>query len=146
MRVRLNLARALLHRPDVLFLDEPTSGLDPVTTRLVRSVISAERDRGAAIFLTTHDMGTAEALCDRVAFMVEGMIAACDTPRALRMANSPRQARVEYLGANGLESETVALDRPQRLTELIGTNRIEAIHTMERGLDDVFTEVTGSRL
>jgi fluoroquinolone transport system ATP-binding protein len=67
MRGRLTLARALLHRPELLFLDEPTAGLDPVTARRMRHVIRDARDAGATIFLTTHDMVTADELCDRIA-------------------------------------------------------------------------------
>jgi fluoroquinolone transport system ATP-binding protein len=72
MRGRLTLARALLHRPELLFLDEPTAGLDPVTARLVRQLIRELRNGGATIFLTTHDMTTADELCDRVAFSSTG--------------------------------------------------------------------------
>ena len=56
MRGRLNFARALLNRPEVLFLDEPTAGLDPVSSRRIRDLIREQRDTGATVFLTTHDM------------------------------------------------------------------------------------------
>ena len=95
MRGRLTLARALLHRPELLFLDEPTAGLDPVNARLVRQVIREVREAGATIFLTTHDMVTADELCDRVAFLVEGTIVALDSPRALRLAHGRRRVRLE---------------------------------------------------
>jgi fluoroquinolone transport system ATP-binding protein len=55
MRLRLNLARALLHEPEVLFLDEPTSGLDPVNAASVRQLILDERGRGRSVFVTTHE-------------------------------------------------------------------------------------------
>ncbi|MBW3603571.1 MAG: ABC transporter ATP-binding protein [Actinobacteria bacterium] len=115
MRVRLNLARALLHRPRLLFLDEPTSGLDPVTARSIRAVIAEERDRGATVFLTTHDMVTADTLCDRVAFVVDGRIAACDRPRTLKLGDRARQIRVEYRDGADLRSQLFdvgASDRP----------------------------------
>jgi fluoroquinolone transport system ATP-binding protein len=64
MRGLLTLARALLHRPELLFLDEPTTGLDPGTARLVRQLIREIRDGGATMCLTTHDMATADELCD----------------------------------------------------------------------------------
>ena len=95
MRGRLTLARALLHRPELLFLDEPTAGLDPVNARLVRQVIRDVREAGATIFLTTHDMVTADELCDRVAFLVDGTIAALDSPRTLRLAHGRRVVRLE---------------------------------------------------
>jgi fluoroquinolone transport system ATP-binding protein len=66
MRGRLTLARALLHRPELLFLDEPTAGLDPVSARRIRQIIREARNDGATVFLMTHDMVTADELCDRV--------------------------------------------------------------------------------
>ena len=96
MRVRLNLARALLHQPDLLFHDEPTSGLDPVTARSVRGVIADERRRGATVFLTTHDMVTADALCDRVAFVVDnpGGLTADAHPWVGRLPGALREAGI----------------------------------------------------
>ncbi|HET7181303.1 MAG TPA: ABC transporter ATP-binding protein, partial [Candidatus Limnocylindrales bacterium] len=69
LRQRVALARALLGEPDILFLDEPTSGLDPVAAREVHDLISGLRERGTTIFLTTHRLGEAERLCDRVAIL-----------------------------------------------------------------------------
>lgn len=147
MRVRLNLARALLHQPRLLFLDEPTSGLDPVTARSIREVIARERDRGATIFLTTHDMMTADLLCDRVAFVVDGRIAACDAPRTLRLRDRPRQVRVEYRDDGVLRTRAFDLgSRDAELARLLSTAEIETVHTSEASLDDVFVDVTGRRL
>lgn len=64
MQNRLSVARALLHRPELLFLDEPTSGLDPVNARTIKELIRRMRDEGATVFLTTHNMSVAEELCD----------------------------------------------------------------------------------
>jgi fluoroquinolone transport system ATP-binding protein len=147
MRVRLNLARALLHAPRVLFLDEPTSGLDPVTARSIRTVIAAERDRGATIFLTTHDMHTADVLCDRVAFVVDGRIAACDTPRALKLTGQPRRVRVEHRRDGRLVVQDFDLDaHDDALARLLSGADVETVHTTEASLDDVFVDVTGRRL
>ena len=147
MRVRLNLARALLHRPALLFLDEPTSGLDPVTARSIRGLIAAERDRGATIFLTTHDMLTADSLCDRVAFVVEGTIRACDAPRALKLATGPRRIVVEYRDDGRLRSHEFAVGEPDpALSQLLASPGLETVHTTEASLDDVFVEVTGRQL
>jgi fluoroquinolone transport system ATP-binding protein len=110
MRGRLTLARALLHRPELLFLDEPTAGLDPVTARRIRQVIRETREAGATIFLTTHDMVTADELCDRVAFLVDGQIAALDTPRTLRLAHGRRVVRVEGRSGAAREVREFALD------------------------------------
>src|SRR3954470_16133238 len=96
MKMRLNLARAILHRPDVLFLDEPTSGLDPANAAEVRAMIRAQADAGRTVFLTTHDMPAVEELCTRVAFMRSGAIVAIDTPRNLRLAYGRRSVVVEF--------------------------------------------------
>jgi ABC-2 type transport system ATP-binding protein len=69
LRQRVALARALLSDPEVLFLDEPTAGLDPVASRDVHDLITALRDSGMTIFLTTHRLEEAERLCDRVAIL-----------------------------------------------------------------------------
>jgi len=74
MRQRLALARAILHKPKILFLDEPTSGLDPGTARSIHKLILNLRDQGSTIFLTTHNMDEAVKLCDRVALLHEGVI------------------------------------------------------------------------
>jgi fluoroquinolone transport system ATP-binding protein len=80
MKCRLSIARCLLNTPELLFLDEPTGGLDPVNMQRVKDLIRAERDGGATVFLTTHDMAAADELCDRVAFIVDGRIAGIDSP------------------------------------------------------------------
>ena len=74
MRQRLALARAILHKPKVLFLDEPTSGLDPGTARGIHRLIQGLRENGATIFLTTHNMDEAVKLCDHVALLHKGKI------------------------------------------------------------------------
>lgn len=102
MQMRLTFARSLINCPELLFLDEPTSGLDPVNARRVKDIILELKGRGATIFLTTHDMATADELCDRVAFVVDGRIVAMDTPAELKIAHSQRRVRVEYRGRNGV--------------------------------------------
>jgi fluoroquinolone transport system ATP-binding protein len=149
MRGRLTFARALLHRPEVLFLDEPTAGLDPVTARRIRQVIRDVQHDGATVFLTTHDMVTADELCDRVAFLVDGRMVALDAPRALRLAFGRRIVRVERVGKNGREVRDFALDRLSHdpvFAEWLQSEAIETMHTLETTLEDVFVEVTGRAL
>jgi fluoroquinolone transport system ATP-binding protein len=149
MRGRLTLARALLHRPELLFLDEPTAGLDPVTARLIRRVIRDARDAGATIFLTTHDMVTADELCDRVAFLVDGRIATLDAPRALRLAHGRRVVRIETRRDGSTTRREFALDGLADNSDFIALVRaggIETIHTLETTLEDVFIQVTGRAL
>ncbi|MGH9004202.1 MAG: ABC transporter ATP-binding protein, partial [Acidimicrobiia bacterium] len=86
MARRLEIARALLHTPDVLFLDEPTVGLDPQTrTRMWEDVLRLRDEEGAAVFFTTHYMDEAE-YADRIAIIDHGAIVALDTPAALKAA------------------------------------------------------------
>ena len=81
MKMRVVLARSLLNRPRLWFLDEPTTGQDPRHAVEIRELIRERADAGTTVFLTTHDMTVADKLCDRVALLVEGQIAAIDTPR-----------------------------------------------------------------
>lgn len=95
MRTRLNLARAVQHRPKALFLDEPTGGLDPANSKIVLDLVRERAGMGAAVLLTTHDMGAADDACDRVAFLVDGSIAACDAPDALKRRYGRRAVVVD---------------------------------------------------
>ena len=83
MRQRLALARAILHAPKVLFLDEPTSALDPLTAEGMHELIQGLREKGATIFLTTHNMDEAVKLCDRVALLHKGQIVEHGAPREI---------------------------------------------------------------
>jgi ABC-2 type transport system ATP-binding protein len=83
MRQKVALMRALLHDPEILLLDEPTSGLDPEVTRGVRELLAQRRARGGAILLSTHNLGEAERIADRVAVLQERLLA-LDAPAALR--------------------------------------------------------------
>ena len=81
---RLEIARALIHDPEILFLDEPTLGLDPQTRAKIWDYLEEiRRSRNTTVFLTTHYMDEAERLCDRVAIMDHGRIVAIDTPEGL---------------------------------------------------------------
>ncbi len=91
MQMRLNFARSLLHRPEILFLDEPTSGMDPANVRKIKDLILEEKKKGHTVFLTTHNMFIADELCDRVAFIVEGKIVLIDSPNRLKLEHGERQ-------------------------------------------------------
>ncbi|RJQ19312.1 MAG: ATP-binding cassette domain-containing protein [Nitrospiraceae bacterium] len=85
MRRRLEIARALVHTPEILFLDEPTLGLDPQSRRVVWGFLEKFRkDITLTVFLTTHYMEEAESLCDRVAIIDAGKIIALDSPEKLK--------------------------------------------------------------
>jgi fluoroquinolone transport system ATP-binding protein len=149
MQMRLVFARALVHRPELLFLDEPTSGMDPVNARRVKNIVGDLRDQGHTVFLTTHDMATAEELCDRVAFVVDGRIAALDTPTEHKVSRSRRTVRVTYRNGIDLEHKDFPLDRiadDETFRALAREHHIEALHSQEASLEDVFIDVTGRPL
>lgn len=84
MKQRVLIARALLHKPEVLFLDEPTRGLDPHIARDIRAVVAGLAKDGMTVFLTTHYMEEADQLSQRVALLDRGRIVALDTPARLK--------------------------------------------------------------
>lgn len=147
MRNRLNLARALLHGPALLFLDEPTSGLDPVNIAGVRELIRRQREAGRTVFLTTHDMGTAAAVCDRVAFVVNGRIAAIGGPRDLALAHGRRVITVEYRDGGAVRERSFPVGtKDPDLLRLLSGDELVSVHTAEATLDEVFVQLTGTVL
>jgi ABC-type multidrug transport system ATPase subunit len=86
MAQRLMVARAIFHRPSVLFLDEPTAGLDPQSRLALWDLLGELHGEGQTILLTTHYMEEADRLCQRVAIMDHGKILALDTPAALKQS------------------------------------------------------------
>jgi ABC-2 type transport system ATP-binding protein len=92
MKQRVLIASALVHNPHVLFLDEPTSGLDVHSQRLIRAIIREMNDVDTTVFLTTHNIEEANALCDRVAIINRGRLAAIDTPERLKKAFKETQS------------------------------------------------------
>jgi ABC-2 type transport system ATP-binding protein len=93
---RLEIGQAILHRPELLILDEPTVGLDPTARHSVWTALEElRRERGMTILITTHYMEEADALCERVAIMHHGRLAALDTPTALKRALGTPAASLE---------------------------------------------------
>ena len=153
MKHRLTYARAVLHRPKLLFLDEPTSGLDPANAHNLKNLIREQRERGTTIFLTTHNMADAEELCDRLALIVEGQLRAIDTPADLRLRHGERRVRLEVGpvegGSGGVEIHEFPLDGLGENTEFLRLLRERPIHTLhsqEPSLEQVFLELTGRSL
>ncbi len=145
MRQRVSMARALISNPKLLFLDEPTSGLDPAGAVLFRKIIEQERKKGTTIFLTTHNMLDADLLCDRMAFISNGSIAALDTPRNLKEKNSNHSVVIDYLYQGKREEQTIEAPKlkagiPFAYDELI------SVHSQEPTLEDMFIQYTGRGL
>lgn len=151
MQMRLVFIRALLHRPRLLFLDEPTSGMDPANARIVKDMIRELRSEGRTVFLTTHDMTTADQLCDRVAFVVDGQIAALDSPAEHKVRRSRRTVRVSYRNPSfaDLQHKDFAMDTladDDTFGSLVRSRQVEAMHSQEASLEDVFIDITGRTL
>ncbi|HPO49560.1 MAG TPA: ABC transporter ATP-binding protein [Spirochaetota bacterium] len=149
MKMRLNFCRALMHDPDILFLDEPTSGLDPVNARILKDIILKKQNEGKIIFLTTHDMHTADELCGRVAFMVDGKIPLIDSPKELKLSKGKKSLKVEYLENSNVQTSEFGLDNiveNSAFIDILRKKEIRTIHTQEASLDKIFIEVTGRRL
>ena len=149
MRQRLMVARALINEPDVLFLDEPTVGLDPVSSKAIRGVILQEARRGAAVLLTTHDMGEADELSDRVAFLNEGKLFALDTPENLKLRYGKRSVKIRVRQPVGVQEQIVELDAAdtgEKLKAAVGVEGLLTIHTEEATLESIFFPATGRGL
>lgn len=121
---RVMIARALMHRPQVLFLDEPTTGLDPAARLFVWDRLRELKDAGVTSILTTHDMNEAAELSARVAIMDHGKLLALDTPDAL-VRSLPGSTTLELSASarNGAGSEPLlaalgALDEVERVEPL----------------------------
>ena len=149
MKMRLNFVRAILHQPDLLFLDEPTSGLDPVNARIIKDLITEQKQQGKTIFLTTHNMTVAEQLCDRVAFVNDGKIVVEDSPKNLMIQHGKRSLKVEYNIDNKLlekEFELSRLGENSEFAYIVKSAEIKTMHTAEATLEDVFIKLTGRNL
>jgi ABC-2 type transport system ATP-binding protein len=149
MKQRLMVARSLVNTPKIIFMDEPTAGLDPVSSEAIGNIILEERDRGATIFLTTHDMWEADKLCHRVAFMDKGKIAALDTPHNLKQRYGKRSLVAEVAAGAGLAKREINMDTPDTARDvetLFRREKVVTIHSEEATLEDIFIKVTGRRL
>jgi ABC-2 type transport system ATP-binding protein len=166
MRRRLEIARALIHRPEILVMDEPTSGLDePTFQRTWRRLDELRRDQGLTVLVTTHRPEEAER-CSRLAVLAGGRIIACETPEALRSrvagdvvlveAEGPEEvARVaaERLGVDcQLRDGRVVIERERghelipRLVEAFPPGRLRSVGLRRPSLGDAFVKLTGRDL
>jgi ABC-2 type transport system ATP-binding protein len=171
MRRRLSIAMAIIHRPALLFLDEPTPGLDAQSSRAIREMIRRLNAQGTTVFLTTHQIEEANQLCDRVAIIDQGQIAAIDTPerlkRAFRRVQSVEVAlepdgsvHGDALGAMPGVSTRVKMGDKWRLytddpsgllPQLMDYARshgltVVSLSTLGPSLEDVFLEITGQQV
>ena len=171
-RQKMNLVRALITSPDLLFLDEPTLGLDVTSSHLIRDHIRGWVNEGHTLLLTTHYMMEAEDLCDRVAIIDRGRILACDTPSKLKRELSPDSSFAITVsgmrdtshissieGVKGLSVDTtdgranlrLAVEDEAVIAEVVSTivsrkGRIVSLSKSEPSLEDVFLHLVGRGL
>lgn len=172
MRRRLEIARGLVHSPKIMFLDEPTTGLDPVSRSHVWDMIRLLRDRSElTILLTTHYMEEADQLCDRIAIVDHGKLAALDTPTKLKDSvpgteiveaefDGAPEGWVDQLRALSSATGVTQHDDVAHITSHDGPATVAALMDLARAkkvkvtrvsvqgttLDDVFLHYTGTAL
>jgi ABC-2 type transport system ATP-binding protein len=171
MKRRLDLASALVHKPDVLFLDEPTTGLDPASRLTIWDEVRRINHAGTTVFLTTQYMEEADQLCDRLAIIDAGVIVAEGTPERLKAQMGHDVVRLSLDGADAAAVEAALRDLPglERVVaepdalalyvEDGAGSIVEIVRRLDRQnigvgaisvsrptLDDVFLRATGRRL
>jgi len=142
MAQRLMMARAIFHRPAVLFLDEPTAGLDPQSRLALWEILGELNSEGQTVLLTTHYMEEADELCGRVAIMDHGKILALDTPEALK--RSVGADTIVTVKANG-DQDALAARFSQELGEITNTRPVEGgIELHVRGAERLVPRVVSA--
>ena len=140
---RVQIARAIAHRPKVLFLDEPSAGLDPQSRIAMWEAVRGLREEGITVVLTTHYMEEADELCDRVAIIDHGKILVQDTPAALKgSVGAQKMYELDLRSTEDIPALT------ERLQQLSGVASVEAIgkgvrifaHSAEGLLSDIVRE------
>ncbi|APF26787.1 ABC transporter family protein [Clostridium sporogenes] len=146
MKQRLMVARAVLHKPKLVFLDEPTSSLDPGTTLEIHKLLRNLNDEGTTIFLTTHNMFEADKLCDRVAFLNDGEIVDIGDPQALKLKYTNDDIKVILKDES---KEVMVKNNPEgafKIKAWMEKGQLIAIHSMEPSLEKIFLDLTGREL
>ncbi|MBM7540240.1 ABC transporter ATP-binding protein [Amphibacillus cookii] len=149
MKMRLNICRAFLHDPDLIFLDEPTAGLDPVNTKDVMTLIKQKQAEGKTLIINTHNMQVAEYLCDRVAFIVDGEIKEVVKPKVDLDQTNDKSIRITYRQDRTQKTKTFPLNNlgdNHDFLAILSLNTITAIETEQQSLEQLFIEVTGRGL
>ncbi|QWB95707.1 ABC transporter ATP-binding protein [Mycoplasmatota bacterium] len=149
MKIRLNIVRALLNNPKMLFLDEPTNGLDPTNAQILKDLVAEFRAEGGTVFITSHIMADIDQLCDRVAFIVDGKIIELDSPRNLKIKYGKRTMKLEYKENGKTVEKEFPMDgigKNEEFLNLLQTKDIETLHSGETTLEDIFIRVTGVSL
>jgi ABC-2 type transport system ATP-binding protein len=141
----LILARAIIHKPVLLFLDEPTSGLDPTTANEIHAMLYELKNNGTTIFLTTHNMEEASKLCDNIVLLNSGNIVESGKPADICIKHN-----VDNTIIICFDDETLKIPNCSESADVIfdcfKRRKIISIHSTEPNLGDVFIKVTGRSL
>lgn len=143
MRKKLLLARALLHKPQIMYLDEPTANLDVHSSAVVHRLLRQHVKEGGTVLLTTHNMQEVEAICDRVAILNRGKLIALDTPLALKQRHTERKLDVELTDGTRLSLDLDNDDHRRQIAEFTRDGRIGSMHTREFDFHSTFLKLTG---
>jgi ABC-2 type transport system ATP-binding protein len=143
-RRRLDLALALVGDPELIFLDEPTTGFDPAARRTAWSVLRALRDLGKTVLLTTHYLEEAQALADRVAIVMDGVIAALGPPSELGSARPSYHVSYRRNGGRAEHQTDDPTELLHRLTSeaIARGERLDGLEVRRPTLEDVYLELT----
>ena len=144
MRRKLLVARALLHRPRILYLDEPTANLDIHSAGVVRQLLRGLAAEGVTVLLTTHNMQEVEEICDRVAILCRGKLVALDSPMTLRQQHTERKVDVVLGAGDRLVYDLEKADERAALAGHVSAGQVAALKTREFNFHEVFLKLTGT--
>ena len=145
MRQRLAIARAILHKPKILFLDEPTSGLDPSNVLEIHKLIFSLREQGVTIFLTTHKMDEAMKLCDKVAFLYGGKIIEFGAPDDICHKYNEVDTVEIVLRDGSIVNLANKAESADTIAAYFQKEQVKTIHSSEPNLETVFLSVINKR-
>lgn len=145
MKQRVLLAKALIHKPKLVFLDEPTSALDPGNIEHIHRCLQELNEAGTTIFLTTHNMEEATTLCDRVAFLDQGIFKETGNPDDLRYKYSTQAFHIETIAGERLVIDNKP-ENAEKISSLIVNQQVKQMRTDYPTLGQVFLKITGKEL
>jgi ABC-type multidrug transport system ATPase subunit len=144
MRRKLLLARALLHRPRLLYLDEPTANLDIHSIEIVHRILKQLTASGVTVLMTTHNMGEVEQICDRVAILCRGKLVALDAPLDLQRQHHERKVDTILDDGSRRVFDIDSAEERQSLSESVAAGRVVSLRTREFNFHEAFLKLTGT--